>query len=61
MSINFRSLVAAFAVTAALAAQGCGDSAASKPVPTPEKANDIMKSTMKGTGPMVVPPKTPTK
>ena len=61
MRINFRSLVADFAVTAALAAQGCGDSAASKPVPTPEKANDIMKSTMKGTGPMVVPPKTPTK
>jgi hypothetical protein len=48
-------LVAAFVVTAALAAQGCGDSAASKPVPTPEKANDIMKTTMKGTGPMTVP------
>ncbi len=55
MHISFRSLVAAFVVTAALAAQGCGDSAASKPVPTPEKANDIMKSTMKGTGPMTVP------
>ena len=61
MRISFRSLVAAFVVTAALAAQGCGDSAASKPVPSPAEANDIMKSTMKGTGPMVVPPKTPTK
>lgn len=60
MRICFRSLVAALVVTAALAAQGCGDSAANKPIPSPEKANDIMKSTMKGTGPMTVP-KAPTK
>jgi len=54
MHISFRLLVVCAVVAGAFAAQGCGDSAPSKPV-TPEQANEIMKPSMKGTGPMVVP------
>ena len=58
MRISFRLLAVCVVVMGAFAAQGCGDSASTKPV-TPEQANEIMKPSMKGTGPMVVPPPMP--